>query len=212
MARTMIVAAGFAVACTGPPAVQPMRSVDTGWIEEGEASWYGPGFHGKQTASGEVYDMDALTAAHRELPFGSHVKVVNLENGREVQVRINDRGPFAKGRVLDVSRAAARQIEMIGPGTARVRIEVLRGVTAPPRPMVGQVPIPEECSLVQVGAFNDRRNAAETVRRLKARGETVSQRQAPDGMVRVLVGPFDTPAETRLVLDRYDGLLRPCEP
>lgn len=202
----------LASACAGNPGPPPMRSVEAGWRQEGEASWYGPGFDGKRTASGEVYDMDALTAAHQELPFGSRVRVLNLDTGREIQVRINDRGPFARGRVIDLSRAAAREIGMLASGTARVRLEVLgadapalaAGHTAEP------VAIPATCSLVQVGAYRERRNAAEMVRRLDARGEPVRQIQGDDGVLRVLVGPYETEAETRLILERYDGLLRPC--
>ena len=96
------------------------------WSQEGVASWYGEPFHGRTTASGETYDMEAATAAHPTLPFGTRLRVENLDNGRTFTVRINDRGPFAKGRILDVSRRAARELGMIGPGTARVRITVIR--------------------------------------------------------------------------------------
>ena len=96
-------------------------------IETGVASWYGPNFHGKLTANGEVYDMDGMTAAHRTLPFGTEVVVENLDNGLSTKVRINDRGPFAKDRIIDLSRAAATEIEMLGPGTARVRIYLVKG-------------------------------------------------------------------------------------
>jgi rare lipoprotein A len=96
-------------------------------IETGVASWYGPNFHGKLTANGEVYDMDGMTAAHRTLPFNSEVVVENLDNGKTTRVRINDRGPFAKNRIIDLSRAAATEIDMIGPGTARVRLYLVVG-------------------------------------------------------------------------------------
>ena len=92
----------------------------------GVASWYGPGFHGKRTASGERFDQNDLTAAHRKLPLGSEVKVTNLENGRSITVEINDRGPYAKGRVLDLSKAAARKLGMMENGVAKVRIEATR--------------------------------------------------------------------------------------
>ena len=92
----------------------------------GEASWYGPRFHGRLTASGEVYDMFALTAAHRELPFGSALRVVDLRNGRSVVVRINDRGPFIGDRVLDLSFAAAQELDMVHAGLARVEMELLQ--------------------------------------------------------------------------------------
>ena len=93
--------------------------------ERGQASWYGHPYHGRTTASGEVYDMNDLTAAHQSLPFGTRVEVTNLSNGRSVVVRINDRGPFKKGRIIDLSRAAARKIDMIEAGVVAVRLVVL---------------------------------------------------------------------------------------
>jgi rare lipoprotein A len=92
------------------------------YLEEGIASYYGPGLEGRPTASGEKLDLAALTAAHRKLPFGTCVRVVNMENGRSVRVRVNDRGPFVQGRVVDVSLAAAKQLDMVGKGLARVRL------------------------------------------------------------------------------------------
>jgi rare lipoprotein A (peptidoglycan hydrolase) len=93
--------------------------------QEGVGSWYGPGFHGKRTANGEVYDQYELTAAHQTLPLGTRVMVTSLTNDRAVEVRINDRGPFIGGRIVDLSYAAASVIGMIGPGTMRVSLEVL---------------------------------------------------------------------------------------
>jgi rare lipoprotein A len=94
-------------------------------METGLASWYGPKFHGKLTASGEVFNQEKFTAAHRTLPWGSRVKVTNLANGKSVDVRINDRGPFGKGRIIDVSRAAARALDIVGRGITTVRVEWL---------------------------------------------------------------------------------------
>lgn len=91
----------------------------------GVASWYGPGFHGRTTANGERYNMHGLTAAHKSLPFGTEVKVTNGSNGKAVIVRINDRGPFVGSRIIDLSKKAAEAIDMIGPGTASVTVEVL---------------------------------------------------------------------------------------
>jgi rare lipoprotein A len=99
--------------------------------EAGIASWYGGEFHGRPTSSREIYDMNDMTAAHRTLPFGTYVMVTNLGNDRSVVVRINDRGPFVRGRVIDLSYAAASVIGLVGPGTARVRIEALKGFKAP---------------------------------------------------------------------------------
>lgn len=99
----------------------------------GIASWYGPGFHGKRTANGEIYDMYAYTAAHPTLPFGAIVKVVNLETKekKSVVVRINDRGPFVKGRIIDLSFTAAQEIGMIEKGTARVGLKIIRSSSDP---------------------------------------------------------------------------------
>ena len=96
---------------------------DRHYTAEGKASWYGPGFHGRRTASGERYNMNALTAAHRSLPFGAQLKVTNLVNDREVIVKVNDRGPFIKGRIIDLSREAAQRLAFKKTGTVRVRIE-----------------------------------------------------------------------------------------
>ena len=104
-----------------PPAYAP----PVGLVEEGVASWYGPGYHGNRTSSGEVYDQEALTAAHASFAFGTRVRVTLLTTHRSVVVRINDRFPNHKGRIIDVSRAAARTIGLIGPGTGRVRVEVV---------------------------------------------------------------------------------------
>lgn len=99
--------------------------VDYEYDETGIASWYGPNFHGKSTANGEIYDMNALTAAHRTLPLPSLIEVTNLENGRKIKLRVNDRGPFAKGRILDVSRRGAQLLGFEQQGTARVRVRIL---------------------------------------------------------------------------------------
>lgn len=96
-----------------------------GYDREGRASWYGRGHHGLRTASGETFDMNALTAAHRSLPLGSTIRVTNLANGRAVVLRVNDRGPFVMGRHLDVSRGAAEALDFVGAGVARVRIEAI---------------------------------------------------------------------------------------
>ncbi len=102
----------------------PMATATTGFSESGVASWYGKKFHGRKTASGERYNQNAMTAAHKTLPFGTRVRVTNLENKKSVSVVVNDRGPFVKGRIIDVSRAAAKKLGMLDSGTARVRIKV----------------------------------------------------------------------------------------
>jgi rare lipoprotein A len=105
-----------------PEKVEPQES---GYARTGMISYYADKFHGKQTASGARFDKNALTAAHRSLPFGTRLRVTNLENGKSVIVVVNDRGPFAHGRILDLSEAAAREIGMLGTGTAKAKIEVL---------------------------------------------------------------------------------------
>lgn len=99
--------------------------VEVGETAEGIASWYGPGFHGKKTSNGEIYNQNALTAAHKTLPMNTILKVTNLNNNRQVTVRVNDRGPFAHNRIIDLSKGAAGQIDMIHAGTAPVRLEVI---------------------------------------------------------------------------------------
>lgn len=114
-------------ACAKPPVavVLPPRPVFVGYEETGEASWYGQPFHGRQAASGEVYDMSQMTAAHRTLPFGTWVAVENVRNGRTAEVRITDRGPFKDNRILDLSRAAAQVLGAVGPGVIPVRLRVI---------------------------------------------------------------------------------------
>jgi len=117
-------------ACSLPPSkvkAPPPSPPAAGPSQTGIASWYGPGFHGRPTASGAIYDQHELTAAHQTLPLGTRVVVTNLDNGRSTEVTINDRGPFAKGRIIDLSYAAGRNLGMIGPGTIPVRVEVIHG-------------------------------------------------------------------------------------
>ena len=162
------------------PAVEPRPSP----VQVGTASWYGPGFHGNRTSSGEIYDQNDLTAAHQTLPLGTRVAVTNLQNGQAVEVRINDRGPFAKGRTIDLSYAAARSIGMVGPGTAPVRIEVLGAE----RPQFASA-----AYTIQVGAFTDRDNAMRLKGSLDKRfdGVYVATQNAEAGRYyRVRVGRF----------------------
>lgn len=131
--------------------------------EEGIASWYGHPYHGRPTANGEIYNMYTLTAAHRTLPFGSQVRVHDLENGRNVVVRINDRGPFVEGRIIDLSYAAAQDIHM--PSLARVRLEILGLGSSGGEPGI---------FAVQVGAFQERRNAEQLQALVEARFRPVT--------------------------------------
>jgi rare lipoprotein A len=176
---------------------------------EGIASWYGgsDGFEGKPTASGEIYDSGKLTAAHRELPLGSIVDVTSVDTGRTVRVRINDRGPFAKGRIIDLSREAARQIGILGPGTGRVRLALVR-------PGLEPTPVPDTMPwVVQVGSFADRIRAERQADRVRATGRIVFL-EPFDGLTRVKVGPYPSRADAQSALlalesDGLEGIVVP---
>ncbi len=161
-----------------PVAVQP------GHTEEGIASWYGHPYHGRVAANGEIYDMEKMTAAHRTLPFDTWVRVYDLDNSRTTEVRITDRGPFVGGRIIDVSHAAARELELIGPGVARVRIEVIRSPANAAQGLFA----------VQVGAFRDRANAERLRDRMEARygSARLLERAENPSVWRVLVGAETT--------------------
>lgn len=148
----MLLACGFAVsACTVLPKGQ--ADLDVSLKERGMASWYGEDFHGRVTANGEIYDMEALTAAHRTLPFGTEVRVTNAENGRQIHVRINDRGPYLYGRMLDLSLAAARELGMVENGVAAVQIEVMGGQRTGLVSLVDLMPL--TCALTVTSAAED---------------------------------------------------------
>ncbi len=164
------------------------------YVEEGIASWYGIPFNGHRTSNGEIYDMHQFTAAHRTLPFGAVVRVTNLRNGKQTEVRINDRGPFVANRVIDLSLSAAQAIEMIGTGTAPVRLEIIGG----PNPRVGFFG-------VQVGAFQVRDNAERLRAQLAMRysSVTIALYDSPSGLFyRVRVGRLPTVDAARQLADR----------
>jgi peptidoglycan lytic transglycosylase len=156
-----------------PPAPQPSQREGEGKdtfhipsdtkpisVETGLASWYGAPYHNRRGSNGEVYDMNAMTAAHRTLPLGSIVRVTNLKTGHSAMVRITDRGPFIEGRILDLSLAAARKVDVWGPGTAMVRVEVL------------QTPAPLDSGgrwAVQIGAFDEQDAARDLADHLSRR-------------------------------------------
>ena len=169
---------------SAPPLARTARRADQpaplGYIEEGNASWYGLPFHGRRASNGEIYDMNKLTAAHRTMAFNTLVRVTNLSNGKTVVVRITDRGPFVENRIIDLSRAAAQAIESIGPGVVPVRLEVISGSD----PFGGFF-------TVQVGAFKDPGNAQRLRDRLDALYPPafIQQVQLDDGtFYRVRVG------------------------
>jgi rare lipoprotein A len=149
---------------------QPISSAH-GFVEEGVASWYGKDFHGRKTSNGETYDMYAMTAAHKTLPMNVYLKVTNLDSGRATVVRVNDRGPFVKSRIIDLSYSAAKELGVVGPGTAPVRIEALGYRDNKPEDAVPRYRQPASYDagvfMVQVGAFTVQENAYRLAEKLK---------------------------------------------
>ena len=191
----------------------PPEELSPAWSEEGLASWYGgdDGFEGKPTASGEIFDGSKLTAAHRDLPIGTLVEVTNADTGRTVRVRINDRGPFVRGRIIDLSREAARRIDVIGPGTAPVRLTVVAPGLAP-------TPVPPAVAAgpwaVQVGSFGERVRAERHAERLRAAGYSVYF-EPYAGLTRVKVGPLPSREDAEDALARieasgFEGIVVPA--
>jgi rare lipoprotein A len=182
------------VAALGATACATQRPHAGVVLERGIASWYGPGFHGRFTASGERYDQQGFTAAHPTLPFGTELEIRNLGNGRSVRVRVNDRGPFRKNRVIDLSQAAARALGMIGPGTALVEIAAVGEPTLAPRGFA-----------VQVGAFAAAARAAELAASLCDRYPDVRVRS--DAVWhRVQVGAFAARHDAELAAEELAAL------
>ena len=155
--------------------------VPPNYTEEGIASWYGVPYHGRRAANGEIYDMYKLTAAHRTLPFETVVRVTNLRNGKQVDVRITDRGPFVEGRIIDLSLGAARELDMVGVGIAPVRLALVSALVNPASGFF----------TVQVGAFLSRDNAERLRRQMEERYSfaVIQEYDAPQGLFyRVRVG------------------------
>ncbi|MBV8833813.1 MAG: septal ring lytic transglycosylase RlpA family protein [Acidobacteriaceae bacterium] len=152
-----------------------------GYTETGMASWYGIPYHGRPAADGEIYDMETLVAAHRLMPFNTWLRVTNLTNGKRVDVRVIDRGPFVDGRIIDLSKAAARQIDLLGPGVGQVKLEV---IAAPP-----DIPS-NDVYAVQVGAFSIYANAerARATYAAKYGAAQIAVKQGNAPLWRVLVG------------------------
>lgn len=175
-----------------------------GYAEEGIASWYGPNFHGKRTSNGEVYDMYKMTAAHKILPMNTTLKVTSLENGRSIVVRVNDRGPFVAGRVIDLSRSGAEALDMHRKGTARVRLETVGGI--PGAASMEDIPGP---FYIQVGAFVNPDNAERLLSRMRRMGFSQSRihYREIDGerFWRVHAGTFSSLAEAEMARARLSG-------
>ena len=153
--------------------------------QEGLASWYGGKFQGRQTANGEIFDTNKFTAAHKTLAFGTVVKVTNLENGESTVVRINDRGPFIPGRIIDLSRAAAVAIGLAGKGVAKVRVEELPSGSPEAADIAATVTLVTYS--IQVAAFRSREYAERSLERLRDKGFTGTLERTTEGIYRILV-------------------------
>jgi rare lipoprotein A len=174
-----------------PPERREFKKGESKEVQYGIASWYGADFHGKQTSSGEVYDMYQFTCAHNTLPLGTVVMVTNLENGRSLELKVNDRGPFVKERIIDVSYAAAQMLGMREKGTASVKVEV-----------IGSAPELVQRFTLQVGSFVDETNAQKLAEQLRKNFDNVSVttlETQTQKYHRVRVGQFDT-REAALVI------------
>lgn len=198
----------------------PLASA-AGYVKRGTASWYGRKFHGRRTSSGEPYDMFAMTAAHPVLPLPSYVRVTNLDNGQSVVVRVNDRGPFLHGRIIDLSYMAAHKLGIAGPGTGRVEVRALQpeadaqsvvqenpgaGRTASPALSAGRK------IMIQIGAYSRHANAHQVRERLEQAGYRVAVRYGARGreapLYRVQVGPFTSHDAARASREKLEAMLR----
>jgi rare lipoprotein A len=183
---------------TPPPEKGAIEKREPRGVQQGIASWYGADFHGKQTSSGEVYDMHQLTCAHNTLPLGTMVMVTNLENGRSVELKVNDRGPFVKERIIDVSYAAAQMLGMWEKGTAPVKVEV-----------ISLAPEPVQRFTLQVGSFVDETNARRLAEQLQKNFENVfvTTLETPTQKYhRVRVGQFDTKESASVTAEKLSQM------
>jgi rare lipoprotein A len=182
-------------------------SSSVGYVERGVASWYGPGFHKVRTSTGETYDMYAMTAAHKTLPLPAYVRVTNLQNGRSIVVRVNDRGPFVGNRIIDLSYTAASKLDMLRNGTAMVEVRSLEPASGevPLEPVsdsaaggTSTVPVPRAL-FIQAGAFSDPNNAERLTEKLRGGGYgkvfVRDNEIAGRRMYRVRIGPVPNVAE-----------------
>jgi len=198
-----------------------------GYVERGVASWYGPGFHAAQTSNGEPYNMYGMTAAHKTLPLPTYVQVTNLSNGRSVVLRVNDRGPFKDGRIIDLSYTAAAKLDILRAGTAFVEVRALTPEQAPAQTQASTstaatsaAPAVREL-FVQAGAFGNEANASKLLAQLRSNGVDKSfiREDQLNGQTRyrVRVGPIPNVAEFDRVIARLktmgiaDAMLAPEE-
>jgi rare lipoprotein A len=163
---TLVLSCGVYKYLKRAPKTYEKRQETSGNVQVGLASWYGIEEHNNRAASGERFDKNELTAAHKTLAMDSIVRVTNLENGRDVIVRINDRGPFVAGRIIDLSYAAAKEVDLLGPGTARVKVEVLSTPNRSDNYFKGKY-------IIQVGSFKNRNNAYNLKNKLSAKFDNV---------------------------------------
>jgi rare lipoprotein A len=182
-----------------------------GFAQRGIASWYGTKFHGRKTSSGEIYDMHAMTAAHKTLPIPVYVRVDNLENGRSLVVKVNDRGPFVEGRIIDLSFAAAKKLGVDVPGTAKVEITVVSGQGNTKRSVVRIIPLTDQTReddplFVQLGSFSSQINAVNLSNKLKQNKEKAvlikEIKSEGELFFRVRIGPLYDLDEANAVVSR----------
>ncbi len=185
-----------------------------GFVQRGIASWYGTKFHGRKTSSGEIYNMYDMTAAHKTLPLPVYVHVKNLDNGRSAVVRVNDRGPFIHGRIIDLSYTAAKKLGVDGPGTANVEISVVARGQTRPTSVVRTIPLTDQAEndvplFIQMGSFSSRVNANNLVQDLRTVNEftaKISRLQTENGyFYRVRVGPLYDIDEANAIVKRLRG-------
>jgi rare lipoprotein A len=185
-----------------------------GFVQRGIASWYGTKFHGRSTSSGEVYNMHAMTAAHKTLPIPVYVHVKNIDNGRSMVVRVNDRGPFVAGRIIDLSYAAAKKLGVDGPGTANVEIRTVGPGQAQQGSVVRAIPLSQDLQadiplFIQMGSFSSHVNASNLVKNLLDANEStaqISHLQTDSGLYyRVRVGPLYDIDEANAIVRRLKG-------
>jgi rare lipoprotein A len=176
-----------------------------GYVERGVASWYGPGFHAAKTSNGEAYDMYGMSAAHKTLPLPCYVQVTNLKNGRSVVLRVNDRGPFKDGRIIDLSYTAASKLDILRDGTAFVEVRALT-----PETPTASAPAPTSGLFVQAGAFSAEENATKLLSQLRAQGvdKAFVRQDNVNGkpMFRVRIGPIPSVPEFDRIVARLKTL------